>query len=287
MTMTVAPPPALSVPETETPEWEPSPTPPRTPPPTPPPRRAPAGIVGGLILIALGLVFLGINFFAAPGALLFLGLGAAFLIARNVTGQYGFSVPAGILLGFGTFVGLSEYGVLNGQDAGGAFFVLLGLGFLAVYVIGGRPTIMWPILPSVALIGFGLFVQTVMFGWPLQGYAWLADYWPLAVVAVGVWLLARDYLPPAARMPVAIVGASILVLIGLLVAAAGVASVVNPVMRTADPVVPWSAMRPLSVFGSPPLQDTLRLSAPLGTAQSITVANTSGRTLVAADLDRT
>ena len=114
---------------------------------TRPPRRS-AGVAGGLILIALGFVALGGTWFPGRGGWLFIGLGTAFLLARVLTGRYGYAVPAGILLGFGSFVWVTETGMLFGPAAGGAFFVFLGLGFLAVYAIAARPAAVWPSCPE-------------------------------------------------------------------------------------------------------------------------------------------
>src|SRR5262245_2558660 len=78
---------------------------PREPEYVEPGSRAPVGrLAAGILLIAMGLVFLAGNIFAVSGSFLFLGLGLAFLIARVVTGRPGFAVPAGILTGFGAFV---------------------------------------------------------------------------------------------------------------------------------------------------------------------------------------
>ncbi|HLZ32071.1 MAG TPA: DUF4097 family beta strand repeat-containing protein [Chloroflexota bacterium] len=249
--------------------------------PVPPGRRGHGGVVGGLILIALGITFLFGTWFPAGGAWLFVGLGTAFLVARVVTGRYGYAVPAGILLGFGGFVWLSETGFLNGPGAGGFFFVFLGLGFLASYAIAGRPQAVWPVLPGMLLIGFGAFVQATMFGVPFAQYWWLAQYWPLSLIAIGVWVLVRNEIPAAARTPLAIVGASALVLIGLLVAAAGVATVTGPYSRGPMSLpMPWPMVQ--MPFGTPPLQDNLALSAPAAGLTSVRVVNTSGSTVVRA-----
>jgi hypothetical protein len=237
-----------------------------------------SGVVGGLILIAIGAIALGSMWFPGGGAWLFLGLGVAFAIARVLTGRYGYAVPAGILLGFGSFVWFTEVGMLNGPTAGGMFFVFLGLGFLASYAIAARPQAVWPILPGVVLVGFGAFIQGTMFGAPFSQYWWLAQYWPLTLVAVGAWLLLRDQLPPAARTPVAIVGASALILVGLLVAAAGMATVAAPYYARGPMPMSW----PMSWtgFGTAPLQDTITLSAPAAGIDSIRLVNTAGTTVV-------
>jgi hypothetical protein len=254
-----------------------------TPPVEPelPERRRRGGVVGGLILIALGVTILFGTWFPAGGAWLFLGLGAAFFAARVLTGRYGYAVPAGILLGFGSFIWLSETGFLTGPGAGGLFFVFLGLGFLASYGIAGRPQAVWPVLPGMLLIGFGAFVRASMFGAPSAQYWWLAQYWPLSLIAVGAWVLVRNEIPAAARTPIAIVGASVLILIGLLVAAAGISTVATPYGRGSLPMpMSWPMFQ--VPFGNPPIQDTVTLSAPTAGLTSIRLVNTSGGTLVRA-----
>ena len=280
------------------------PTSPPAPPPDGIPRQTPAytyapretdapkrqrqgGVLGGLILIALGIVALGGVWFPGQGAWLFIGLGTAFLIARVLTGRCGYAVPAGILLAFGSYVWCTETRILNGPQAGGMFFVFLGLGFIATYAIAARPAVVWPVFPGVLLIGFGTFIQATTVGVPFGQYWWLAQYWPLALVGVGAWLLLRDRLPAAARTPVAIVGASSLILIGLLVAAAGMSMVATPYSRAPISMpMPWTMPWPMfqggPTFGNPPLQDTNSLSSPAGSAELVSLVNTSGSTVVRA-----
>jgi len=235
------------------------------------------GVVGGLILIALGTIVLFSTWFPAGGAWIFLGLGAAFLVARVLTGHHGYAVPAGILLGFGSYVWFTETGMLSPAGSGGLFFVFLGLGFLAVYAIAARAQAVWPVLPGMLLIGFGAFVQATSNGVPFAQFWWLGQYWPLSLVAIGAWLLLRDRIPAETRAPIAIVGAAGLILIGLLVAAAGIASVATPYARGPMPM-PWPMFQ--VPIGSPPIQDTITLSAPTTAITSIRLVNTSGSTVV-------
>lgn len=245
-------------------------------------RHRPGGGVGaGLILIALGIVALFGTWFPAGGAFLFLGLGAAFLVARALTGRSGYAVPAGILLGFGAFVWLSDAGMLSRAGSGSIFFVCLGLGFLAVYAIAARPQAVWPVIPAIVLIGFGALIQATTFGVPYAQFWSLAQFWPLSLVAIGAWLLLRDRVPVAARTPVAMLGAGVLILVGLLVAAAGIASVGTPYAR-------WPMQMPMPMpwpmfqvpFGNPPIQDSITVSAPANSLHSIRLVNTSGSTVV-------
>ena len=246
------------------------------PPPPVAPARASVGVVAGLILIAVGVVVLFGSWFPLRGAWLFLGLGVAFLVARVMTGRPGYAVPAGVLLGFGSFIWFTETGQLSGAAAGGSFFIFLGLGFLAAYAIAARPASAWPVLPGLVLIGFGVIIQATTLGAPLGQFWWLAQYWPLALVLVGAWLLVRSRVPESARTPVTLVGASAIVLIGVLVAA-GMATV-----PTGYSSLPMPMFRGLPGLGQPTLQDTVTLTAPAGGIDSVRLVNTAGYTIMRA-----
>jgi hypothetical protein len=41
---------------------------------------------------------------------------------------------------------------------------------------------------ALVIVGWVLFTNT-MFGWSLR---WIGDWWPMGLVAVGVWLIAVD-----------------------------------------------------------------------------------------------
>jgi hypothetical protein len=125
------------------------------------------------------------------------------------------------------------------------------------------------------LIGFGIFVQGWLLAWPFEQLVWLAAYWPLALILFGVWLLLRDQLPPVVRGPLTIVGASGLILVGFLVAAAGLASVTAPAARFM-PFPVW----PMPMLGAPPIQDSVVLTAPIGARDTVRLTNPSGRTTV-------
>ncbi len=224
-----------------------------------------------LALITLGVVFLLGNMVQGPGrgGLVLLGLGAAFAIGRLTTGRYGYSVPAGILLAIGCFVSLSAIIGSGPLQNSGWFFVLLGLGFVLVYVLGMRPAAVWPLFPGTVLIGLGL----ILFGWasaaPLASFAWIASYWPAALVLVGVWLLFHDHLPAALRQPVATLGAILLLGYGLLAAVASVAAAGTLV--NADFMANW---------GHAPHSDTITLDQPIAAGETFNVTNSSGRTTI-------
>ena len=136
-----------------------------------------------LALITLGVVFLLSNLIPerGRGGLVVLGLGAAFLVGRVTTGRYGYAVPAGILLALGTFISLQELQTLQGVRGGGPFFVLLGLGFALVYLIGSRPGAVWPVFPAAVMIGLGLVLFGAASFGTLASLSWIVAYWPAAL----------------------------------------------------------------------------------------------------------
>src|SRR5438067_4620274 len=179
-----------------------------------------------LALITLGVVFLLSNLVPerGRGGLVVLGLGAAFLIGRVTTGRYGYAVPAGLLLALGTFISLQELQTFQGVRGGGPFFVILGLGFALIYLIGARPGAVWPLFPAAVIIGLGLVLfGPASFG-ALAQLSWIVAYWPAVLVLLGLWLLFRDQLPQQARRPLATLGGLALLLYGILAAAASMAT---------------------------------------------------------------
>lgn len=223
-----------------------------------------------LALITLGVVFLLSNLVPerGRGGLVVLGLGAAFLIGRVTTGRYGYAVPGGILLAIGTYTSLQDLQIFQAVRGGGPFFVLLGLGFALVYVIGGRPGAVWPLFPASVLIGLGLVLFGAASFSALASLSWIVAYWPAVLVLLGVWLLFRDHLPVAARRPIATLGGLMLLAYGILAAAASIATA-GTVGRTG-----------FGNFGSPPFADTIPLDSPISEGQTFNVNNPSGRTTI-------
>ncbi|MBV9322703.1 MAG: DUF4097 family beta strand repeat protein [Chloroflexi bacterium] len=226
-----------------------------------------------LALITLGVVFLLSNLIPDRGraALIVLGLGAAFAIGRLTTGRYGYAVPAGILMAIGVYVLVHEFDIqgLRGMSSAGLFFVLLGLGFAAVYVIGLRPAEIWPLFPAVILVGLGLVLLGASWIGPLASLSWITAYWPVALVLLGAWLLLREAIPAPVRRPMATLGGLALLVYGILAAAASVAAG-GALSRTG--IAPGS--------GSAPFADTITLDQPISAGQTLTVANTSGSTTI-------
>lgn len=252
-----------------------APTPPRpaagVPPGAPAAGKSGSNLFLPILLIGLGIIFLAGNILTLGGGTFFIGLGLVFLAARVLSGNYGLAVPSGVLLGFGGFVALTETGWLPTSPdtaAGGWFFIMLALGFAAVYVIGARPALIWPFFPAAGLAAFGLLLHGRENLASFDRFADYGRYWPLTLIAIGGYLLLRGYLPAEVRKPLALTGTIALVLYGLLVLAGGLAR--------AD-----FQLGDFNSFGiNAPITRTEDLSAPITAGDLVRINNVSGRTVV-------
>ena len=230
-----------------------------------------------LALITLGVVFLLGNLIpqGSRGGLFLIGLGAAFLIGRVTTGRYGYAVPAGILLAIGTYLSLQDAQGARPMQGGGWFFALFGLGFALVYLIGLRPSAVWPLFPATVLIGLALVLFGVGSLGALASLSWIVAYWPMALVLLGLWLLFRDHLPLPLRRPIATLGGLALLGYGILAAAATVAA--GGALAATDLA---------ASFGPSPFADSVTLDLPIAAGQTFSVDNPSGQTTVHAGTRR-
>jgi hypothetical protein len=228
-----------------------------------------------LALITVGVVVLLSNFASSllsdrsRGGLIVIALGAAFAVGRLTTGRYGYAIPAGILMGIGAYIVLESMDAVRGASSAGWFFVLLGAGFGVAYLLGLRPSGVWPLFPAVILIGLGAVLLGVTSLAPLASWSWIATYWPAALVLLGAWLLFRDVLPPSVRGPVATVGGMALLAYGVIAAAASVAAAGS-----------FGRTGALPGADASPFSETVTLAAPLAAGQTFSVTNSNGTTTI-------
>ena len=154
---------------------------------------APRRSVAGIILIALGVLFLLGQSLQIGGEAVVALIGAAFLVAYALTRQYGFLVPGGIMTGLGIGIIYEER-----LDVGGAPVLLgLGAGFLLIYVVsvmrGRMPGDWWPLIPGTILAVIGLMLAASATG----ALAVVGRWWPLVLVLIGLYIVLRRPARPA------------------------------------------------------------------------------------------
>lgn len=157
-------------------------------------------IVFAVVLIVVGVVGLATQL-AQPGpevgGLIVGGIGLGFLAAFAFTRQYGYLVPGGIMTGLGAGIIASERLTLIDEQTGGVIVLGLGLGFLSIWVIGAIVAVAqhhwWPLIPGGILAGIGVVLL-------VGGQdAAILDYWGVAVIAVGLFVLWRAFAEGRAR----------------------------------------------------------------------------------------
>jgi hypothetical protein len=152
-------------------------------------------IVGGIILILLGLLFLAseilpdyFQFWDWP--FIIIGLGVVFFIWAIISGNGGLAVPGAILSGIG---GIFYYQNMSGDWASWSFIWALIPGFVGIGVIisgiidrnykeafsGGLTLI---IISAILFFAFGSFLG-------LESN--LSQYWPVLLIALGLISLVR------------------------------------------------------------------------------------------------
>ncbi len=168
--------------------------PPAEPPPPPVEDAGPGPGLAGQVAAGLALIVLGGALLAlerldgAPEHLFLVLVGGVFAAGYFYKRAYGLLIPAGILIGLGS--GLAFHDLYSGSfvdDESAAFG--LGVGFLLIYVVSllyERTNRWWPLIPGGVL---------VIAGFPNWEWAdQILDYWPVAVMAVGLFLLFRGVL---------------------------------------------------------------------------------------------
>jgi hypothetical protein len=156
-------------------------------------------ITGGIILILLGLLFLGRTIFPDyfqfwEWPFVIIGLGIVFLIWALVSGTGGLAVPAAILGGIG---GILYYQNLTGNWESWAYVWALIPGFVGIgIVISGiiNRDFRESLTSGLVLI----MISAIIFFAFAEGFGLAPDitkYWPVLLIGLGIIALVRAILP--------------------------------------------------------------------------------------------
>lgn len=153
---------------------------------------------GGIVLVALGLFFL-LAQFLNLGAWVLPILGLAFLTVGAVTRQAGWMIPGGILSGLALGVFMVEEPFSRADPvAGGLFLIAFAAGWALIYIASRLLTNdpqSWALIPAGIMAFIGTLVYVAEFTGPAVRLFFRILYvgWPLALVGIGVILLAREW----------------------------------------------------------------------------------------------
>jgi hypothetical protein len=122
----------------------------------------PEKAVGGLVLVAIGIVIIAAQLIPGFGQYTLLAVGIVCLIAFALTREYGYAVATGITGGLGVGVVLS--GMAADPYDGVIFMSSFAAGFLAVWVLGlgakPRETNPWPLVPAAIFAAIAVTIVT-------------------------------------------------------------------------------------------------------------------------------
>lgn len=153
-------------------------------------------LIAGLALIVLGVFAFAGQFIdeGTSGRLFLVGLSLAFLVWGAAARIFGLLIPGGILLGIGVGAFLIDgpFSWVGDPAQGGIFFLAFAGGWalitLASAVFTDRIRL-WPLIIAAILGVIGL---ALLAGGPvLTVLRSLENVWPIALIAVGLYLLLR------------------------------------------------------------------------------------------------
>jgi hypothetical protein len=150
-------------------------------------------IVFAIILIVVGVVGLAARIWQPTGGVggwVVAAIGLGFLGAFFYTRIYGYLIPGGIMTGLGLGIVASQsFTWASGESEGGLVVLGLGAGFLSIWAIGSLVQLAqhhwWPLIPGgiLATVGTALVIG--------GGAIRALDYWGVILVAIGLAVIAR------------------------------------------------------------------------------------------------
>jgi CheY-like chemotaxis protein len=152
----------------------------------PAPRRR--GVLGGLVVIALGVPFVLQQLGVPNGAsYLFITMGLAFLISYVRGRQYVYLIPMATLTSFGVGLLLPTWIAMRPEAVAPAYVGIVAIGFVVAFALA--PTHRWPLVPALllGLVAAGhLVTGASVIPSPLEPFLV-----PVVLIGVGAYLLAE------------------------------------------------------------------------------------------------
>jgi hypothetical protein len=153
-------------------------------------------VILGVMLIAIGLLVFISQIVDLPQIqwLILPGLALIFLLWGLLTREIGLMIPGGILAGvaLGTYLITGPYAGQIEENQGGIFLLAFSTGWALISLLSlfsKQGFQWWPLIPGAII---GLVGLAVMRGGAAMQLLEIVGYaWPLALIAVGIYLLLR------------------------------------------------------------------------------------------------
>jgi CheY-like chemotaxis protein len=152
------------------------------------PAARPRGVLGGLVVVALGVPFV-LQPLGVPNAAsyLFIAMGLAFLISYVRGRQYVYLIPMVTLASFGVGLLLPTWITMRPDAAFPAFEGIIAIGFVVAFALA--PAHRWPLVPAVLL---GIVAASRLVTGAAVIPASLEPFLvPIVLIGVGAYLLAE------------------------------------------------------------------------------------------------
>jgi hypothetical protein len=156
------------------------------------------GLIGGIFLILLGGLFLATQFltFDIEGWFFLPLLATIFIIWGVLTRNGGLLIPGGILSGIslGIFLMDMPFVAQMGMEEGGVFLLGFAFGWVLIALLSALFTseiYWWALIPAgiMGIIGLGIVTDGIL----LDLIAFIGRAWPLALIAVGLYIILRPH----------------------------------------------------------------------------------------------
>ena len=157
--------------------------------------RLSGGFIAGAILVMVGILILITEFVDFNGLFFLPVLASIFLFWALLTRNSGLLIPGGILAGISTGILLVENITFVSEPAKGGL-ILLGfaggwalISLLSLYTEGVRKWMAWPLIPGGIMATIGALLVAGEPGLTVLKY--FGQGWPIAMIAIGLYLILR------------------------------------------------------------------------------------------------
>lgn len=158
-----------------------------------------SSLAWGVLLVLAGLYALSLQWLYITKASIVLFLGIAFFAVYLVTRRTGWVIPAMLLACIGGGILLIQYRMVPLPDAV-LMITMIALAFFLMHPFVFRRQGHWPLFPGFVLLAMAVLVYMTQSPFVARlVWGFVSDYWPIALIIFGVWIMLAQFLRPRHR----------------------------------------------------------------------------------------